>query len=162
MVDDDKYPYYMGFSFAMGFRAKRASQMIDQRLSEHKKIDMEFMQRVQTDNHDLASHELISNILKQKYDLAAIIEKHEIALPSQWIQDSLNHVIPKEIRSGRDANVEYYNDQSNREKAKYAWSVLSEWNNEYDVKSLGAPIFDAFVHVLLRRLIFAGLYRRIL
>ena len=77
----------------MGFRAKRAAQLIDIQLNENKKINMEYTEKMQCDVHDLSSKEFIGNILN-KIDLFKIIENHNIELP-KWIQFTFNAVMPK-------------------------------------------------------------------
>eukprot|EP01083_Nonionella_stella_P079988 219567_1 len=156
MVDDEKYPYYLGFSFAMGFRAKRASQLIDQELVGPNKITMGYLQSVQCDVHDLSSENLMR--VMNTLDVDEMIANHNIDLP-EWVVFTSRCIIPKEIRKGVEVGVDYYNATVNRDKAAYAWKVLSEWDNEYTVDTLGAPIYDAFMVVLLRRLMMTGVYR---
>eukprot|EP01084_Bolivina_argentea_P284504 487636_1 len=54
---------------------------------------------------------------------------------------------------------EYYNNKLNKDKAKYAWKMISEWNFEYSEESIGAMIYDAFLLILIRRIMFTGVYR---
>ena len=54
MADEDKYPYYLGSAFAMGFRAKRACQLIDEQIVKQKQIDVRFLESMQLDVHDLS------------------------------------------------------------------------------------------------------------
>ena len=156
MVDPDKYPYYLGFSFALGFRAKRASMLIDKQLSENKKITMEYVQEMQSDVYDLSSTEFVKNIMT-KFDLAKVIENHVVEL-QKWIIFVSETILPKSIRGDKEIDAAYYNDKVNREKAKYAWKILSEWDHEYNEESLGASVFDAFACVLTRRVVIAGIY----
>ena len=157
MVDEDKYPYYLGSAFAMGFRAKRACQLIDEQIAEQKQIDVQFLESMQLDVHDLSAEEMVNGVLK-KLNLDQVIKKHTVTLP-QWVQFTMNSVIPKVIRDGVEMKVEYYNESVNREKAEYGWKLLSEWDFEYTTESLAATVYDAFILVLIRRVSIAGIYR---
>ena len=156
LTDPEVYPYFLGTRFAMGYRAKRASQLIDKELVNGTKITMDYMKSVQIDVHDLASEELVKNVLKN-FDLEKAIKDHDIQIP-EWVQFTMNSVIPKVVRDNVEVKVDYYNDPINREKAEYAWKILSEWDYEYTIESLGSAIYDSFLDILIRRLIIGGIY----
>ena len=156
LTDPEVYPYFLGTRFAMGYRAKRASQLIDKELVNGTKITMDYLKSVQIDVHDLASEELVKNVLKN-FDLEKAIKDHDIQIP-EWLQVTRNSVIPKVVRDNVEVKVDYYNDPVNREKAEYAWKILSEWDFKYTLESLGCAIYDSFLDILIRRLIIGGIY----
>ena len=155
MADEDKYPYYLGYGFDLGFRAKRACQLIDEQIADQKQIDVQFLESMQLDVHDLSAEEMVSGVLK-KLNLDQVIKEHPVT-PPQWVQFTMNSVIPKVIRDGVEVKVEYYNESVNREKAEYGWKLLSEWDFEYTTESLAATIYEAFILVLIRRVIITGI-----
>eukprot|EP01083_Nonionella_stella_P171335 585063_1 len=158
-VDPDHYPYYLGVRFSMGFRAKRACELIDDAILNEDKMTMDDLSAIQTDCLDLSAKEMISNVLKPM-DLSKMIATHEIELGGcKWVMSVMNEVIPKEMRNGADVGAKYYNDKSNRKKADFAWQTLSEWDFEYGIESVGATIYDTFLTVLLRRVVMTGIYR---
>ena len=91
-------------------------------------------------------------------NLDQVNKEHPVTLP-QWVRSTMNSVISKVIRDGVEVKVEYYNESVNREEAEYGWKLLSEWDFEYSTESLAATVYEAFILILIRRVIIAGIYR---
>jgi len=45
IVDDTKYPYYLGCGYSDGFRAQRVMDLINEKINKQEKIDLQYIEK---------------------------------------------------------------------------------------------------------------------
>lgn len=144
MVDNTKYPYFLGCYFAVGYRAQRATEMIQSNINNNNKIDINYCKSMQLDIYDLSAKDLIENVLKK-------ININDIKINEKYLINS--YIIMKDIHTKEFK----YDNKENYDKIKLAYKYLMEWNYKADKDSIHASIYYSFIYCMVRHVIINGI-----
>jgi len=152
IVDETKYPYFLGCAYSDGFRAQRAIDMINEKISKQEKVDLQYCEKMQLDIIDYSAREVMG--ILEKLDMLSYIEKELKNIDFSKIRNELAF---KNVRQIANKN-EYYKSEQSISKCKYLWDTLinSKWDFTLSVDSHNAALYTTLFYCLTRNIVTTG------
>ena len=187
-VDQKHYPYYLGSSYASGYRAWRAADMIETKIlqqnkdlkengddnkEEEKKNDnsgkmgLEYMKEMQLDCVSYCARQFMQFLGEIKDEFNKLLKdksKDSLFSNKDNFLNINNDIAWDDVRKNKNSKYDYWNE-NHRSKVEYCWNTLMnikkdkpDWDYSLTQNSEYAPIWSSLIYCLIRNVICTGIY----